>query len=1113
MLTIFLPPYPFRGIEAPYLWVFYKFLSEAKEPLHFLTGKSYLQPSEHFTLQNRWELDPETCQKLKYAAPTADDISRHSFTFLDHRIFEELLKLHSGNPLAAFRAFLCERIPLLERELDSALADSQAEAIISWVNCPSLKAVAEKYGIPVIHSEIGPLRSPIYRDTGYLDFSGVNGNTEAEIRYSNIAANLNSDAFDLFGVRHFFLNIPRTLNVSEAKYLGLPLQVEDDSNLIAYGNDFDNQGLMAFATLKEHAENLLIRPHPSSLFTAKSSRILVDESPNSIEFMRKCRALITINSSLGIEALLFEKPVQALGDASYSFILSAESQEETANRLSFYLFCYLVPLTEIYNSEYIRFRLSNPKEVEILHWHLRTYGISVSENLTLSEMMLKGIEQQMSNMTAKANIELSAENEKLRIELHQKEDGFSRALDEKAEIAAALEKSKEEIEKALKSRDEILLLLESKDEELSRALDKKDNKIIALSVDLGRYIEKQEELEKRLSQFQVEINQERARTAELLTSASWRVTSPLRAVRRILSTIILRLPAYRQKLKYAAKTIADDPQVLRRAFRHLLKNGLKDTISQSRRALQYRYAPATTPTMAAIRLSRQETTFILSTEHCIFVAEQIKRNLQAAGFPSEIIFQEPEGGFSSSLHFVICPQIFKSLPGLYVAFQMEQSVSSRWFTNDYLQMLENSFAIFDYSLTNVKYLQENGLTLRQIYYTPISYIPDYYSAEKPAKEYDILFYGDANNERRKDYLNVLSKKYKTKIINNIFGEELYQEIAKARLVVNIHYYEGALLETTRLYECLSLGAMLISESSPDVDENGQLQELIDFVAVGDIEAMTRRIDHWLENPADLVAKTKQNEEILRSSPNSFNYYFNRFLLASDNISFDEFYDLAGHNIEFRKDLVCLGLPESTERKADFENDNSEGFQYFPGLRHNVGWIGCGLSYKFIIRKAYEQQFDKITVCEDDVDFLPGWKARFDEIHSHLKNDEKPWDIFSGLIANLHEETNVKALDDFEDFELIHIDKMTSTVLNTYNARSFPKILGWDENNRNPASNTIDRFIEKQSGVDIITTFPFLVGHKEEMSSTLWGFKNTQYRDMIAASAALLRQKADAFKKK
>ncbi|MGC4009300.1 MAG: hypothetical protein QM805_10115 [Pseudomonas sp.] len=1099
MLTIFLPPYPFRGIEAPYLWVFYKFLSEAKEPLHFLTGKSYLQPRDYFVLQNRWELDPETCQKLKYTPPTAEDISRHSFTFLNQDFFEELLRLNSGNPRAAFREFLSERIPLLEQELDAALKDSQTESIISWTNCPSLKAVADKYGIPVIHSEIGPLRSPIYRDTGYLDFSGVNGNTEAESRYSKAAVDLNKENFELLGIRNFFLNSPEALDTSEAKYLGLPLQVEDDSNLVAYGNDFDNQGLITFATLKEQPENLLIRPHPSSLFTTKSSRVLVDASPNSIEFMRRCRALITINSSIGIEALIFEKPVQALGDASYSYILSADNQEETANRLSFYLFCYLVPFTEIYNSEYIRFRLSNPKEVEILHWHLRTYGISVSEHLTLSEMMLKGIEQQMSNMIANTNAKLSTENENLR--------------DKNAEIVAALKKSEEEAAKAIQYRDELLLMLGRKEEELSRALDKKEDTIIALSMDLGRYIEKQEELEKRLSQFQVEINQEKARTAELLNSASWRVTSPLRAMRRSLGIITLRLPAYRNKLKYLVKVIADDPKVVQRAFRHLLKNGLKDTISQSRRALQYRYAPAATPAKATIRLNRQETTFILSTEHCLFVAEQIKRNLEAAGFPSKIIFQEPESGFSNSLHFVICPQIFKTLPGLYVAFQMEQSVSSRWFSKDYLQMLENSFAIFDYSLTNIKYLQENGLSLRQIYYTPISYIPDYYSTESPAKEYDILFYGDANNERRKDYLNVISKRYKTKIINNIFGEELYQEIAKSRLVVNIHYYEGALLETTRLYECLSLGAMLISESSPDVAENSQLQELVDFVAVGDIEAMTRRIDHWLENPSDLVEKTKQNEAILRSSPNSFNYYFNRFLLASDNISFDEFYDLAGHNVEFRKDLVCLGLPESTERKADFENDNSEGFQYFPGLRHSVGWIGCGLSYKFIIRKAYEQQFNEITVCEDDVDFLPGWKARFDEIHSHLKSDEKSWDIFSGLIANLHEETSVKALDYFEGFELIHIDKMTSTVLNTYNARSFPKILGWNENDRNPASNTIDRFIEKQSGVDIITTFPFLVGHKEEMSSTLWGFKNTQYRDMIAASAALLRQKADAFKKK
>lgn len=42
---------------------------------------------------------------------------------------------------------------------------------------------SRKYNIPVINLELGPLRSPTYLFTGYFDFSGVNGNTEAEKRY------------------------------------------------------------------------------------------------------------------------------------------------------------------------------------------------------------------------------------------------------------------------------------------------------------------------------------------------------------------------------------------------------------------------------------------------------------------------------------------------------------------------------------------------------------------------------------------------------------------------------------------------------------------------------------------------------------------------------------------------------------------------------------------------------------------------------------------------------------------------------------------------------------------------------------------------------------------
>ena len=38
----------------------------------------------------------------------------------------------------------------------------------------------------------------------------------------------------------------------------------------------------------------------------------------------------------------------------------------------------------------------------------------------------------------------------------------------------------------------------------------------------------------------------------------------------------------------------------------------------------------------------------------------------------------------------------------------------------------------------------------------------------------------------------------------------------------------------------------------------------------------------------------------------------------------------------------------------------------------------------------------------------------------------------------------------------------------------------------------------------------MVGHKEEQHSTIWGFQNTQYAEMIIRSNDLLRMKADAF---
>lgn len=1150
MLTIFLSPFPFRGLEAPYLWVFYKYLHESKEPLHFIMSPSYLKSEQHFIDRKRWEVDTASCNHLGYSSPSAEILETHQFSHFDPAIFNQLMEDAGNNPTLAFKLLLTKRIPLLEAAIDAMLSGrDKPEAILSCLNCPSLEAVAFARDIPVIHTELGPLRAPNYRWTAYFDFTGVNGNTEAEKRFLNARSEFGNKPTTVEQLRESFITCDYVFQpYGPDDSVGVALQVEDDSNLIAYSNGYDNNSLIAYARFCEN-ENLLIRAHPGSQFALRADDSKVDRSGSSIEFLGKCKELITINSSVGLEGLLFERKVTILGDCSFAFINQAASEQERVNRLAFYLFCYLVPFNDAFNTSYIRFRLSNPSELEILKWNMTAYGFKFDNHASLAEIIYDGTTQHIMEKIAQLRIQMAEELESLAIAnqrilsehkqtIAEQQQAFAdqqQALAEQQQAIAEQQQAIAEQQQAFAEQQQAIAKQKQTYAEQQQAIAEQQQAVAEhqqAAAERSQALEKQRELEqqnqrlleeirklseeqdaisrnqaKLIEEYKHSICEEQARLSRVLSSSSWKITKPLRYVRRITTSSVHKVLSYAKQSKRVISAIKSDPKVLLRTIRHINQNGLKATFSRSKQALEVNFAPSVTRMM----LDRHATTCILTTKHCTFVAELIKRNLHKAGYPAQIIYEAPSTGFNSTLHFVICPQMFTTLPGTYIAFQMEQSVSSRWFDESYLRTLENSYAIFDYSSANIHFLQEKGLSFKQIYYTPISYIPDYAATAPVEKEYDVLFYGDANNERRREYLAALKNKYKTKVISNQFGETLYNEIAKAKLIVNIHYYEGALLETTRIYECLSRDALVISESSSDIEDHKNLSNIVDFTTIGDIDEMLDRVDFWLCDNTRREKKIAENRTTLRNSSDDFEYYFQRFLLATDHIDFDRFYDIAGHNIKFETDYVCLGLPESIERKKDFEQDNKIGFQYFPGLRHSIGWIGCGLSYKFILRKAYEQNFESITVCEDDVEFLEGWKEKFDEIHSYLAREGKNWDVFSGLIANLHSDTNITAVEAFDDYELIHIDKMISMVLNTYNASVFPKVMKWDENFRDPYKNTIDRFIENQANIDVITTAPFLVGHKEELTSTLWGFKNTQYTDLINASTKLLKEKVSAFK--
>ncbi len=592
----------------------------------------------------------------------------------------------------------------------------------------------------------------------------------------------------------------------------------------------------------------------------------------------------------------------------------------------------------------------------------------------------------------------------------------------------------------------------------------------------------------RLNSSYIELEQEHNK---VLNSRGWRLIVAIQGVRNR----IMPLGSRRWKIfKAVAKPIL---KPFFWCFKKLGSKKQRGTFLSSEEAFK--------------KLKKCERIDIVAIKHTKYVAELLKGVLRSYGVECEIHLEEP-AIYEDIPYIMICPQNFKRFPKLYIAFQMEQTVNPRWLTDNYIKILHNAYAVFDYSMVNIEYFSADPVLAPKLYYMPIDICENLIKENRGDnhKEYDVLFYGDPYIERRKQFLDKIGEKYELKILSDTFGEELYTEMRKAKIIINAHYYENALLETTRLYEALSKSdCLIISERSHDKKEEIALESIVDFTEIGNIDDMLDRIGYWLEHEEERAQKVRENIKILKTRANAAKFFLGRFLLANDRISFQNFYESAGSFIKLEHDRVCLSLPECIDRKKAFDNDNHYGFTFFPGLKHKLGWVGCGMSYKFILKKAAEQELEQILVCEDDVYFPPDFADKFKKVLTFLEK-HNDWNVFSGIMADVG---RVKILEFCEenDIELVYLDKMISMVFNLYDKSVFSLISTWDETNRDVEINAIDRYLEDKN-LRIVTTCPFLVGHKEDLNSTIWGQQNTIYSTLIADSSEKLRDMTEKYKK-
>jgi len=103
--------------------------------------------------------------------------------------------------------------------------------------------------------------------------------------------------------------------------------------------------------------------------------------------------------------------------------------------------------------------------------------------------------------------------------------------------------------------------------------------------------------------------------------------------------------------------------------------------------------------------------------------------------------------------------------------------------------------VWDYSRVNIELLR--GLGLRRLVHCPIGYVPEMERIKPVEEDVDVLFYG-ALNERRRDLLIKLEDAgLSVHVVKGIFGRDLDEFIARAKVVLNVHFYERPIFEVVR----------------------------------------------------------------------------------------------------------------------------------------------------------------------------------------------------------------------------------------------------------------------------------------------------------------------------
>ena len=224
------------------------------------------------------------------------------------------------------------------------------------------------------------------------------------------------------------------------------------------------------------------------------------------------------------------------------------------------------------------------------------------------------------------------------------------------------------------------------------------------------------------------------------------------------------------------------------------------------------------------------------------------------------------------------------LPKNYIAVQLEQSgvPNTNWFTSLYFKLLNGAIEVWDYSVRNVNNLKKH-ITVPLVY-VPLRYMKHLTCDERlvTKKDIDILFMG-AMNKRRQELLDKLRDNgLNVYLADNysLWGEERNNIVKRSKILLNVHYYENAILETARLSYVLSLGeCLVVSEPSADKLLDKEYSKFVDFGS--NVEEIVKKCRKILEMSEEML-KMRINTNFSKYKISNFSININILSKYSKN---------------------------------------------------------------------------------------------------------------------------------------------------------------------------------------------------------------------------------------